>query len=284
MFFSETALKELGEKFETVKSRHDELRDAYCAYKFKQEAAREFAIYGFVRRINILKQCVSDVFALLPPESDDVPAIETRTDAVICIQAFVINAFGAIDNLAWVWVKEKSITKKDGNPLPNNWVGLRRNNKLVVSTLSDDLQVHLAGLAKWFGYLEEFRHALAHRIPLYIPPYTILKANEDEYARLYKLMNELGYNPEEYQRISQELAKLKRFVPSMLHSSKSAPFHPQMLSDFEVVIQLGWKMLSEFEREIDQQELRCMVSRCFESLSGWAVSIARRVRLAFSHG
>jgi hypothetical protein len=44
---------------------------------------------------------------------------------MINIQAFVFNVFGSIDNLAWIWVQEKSLAKEDGSAIPSAWVGLR---------------------------------------------------------------------------------------------------------------------------------------------------------------
>jgi len=104
MFFSEAAVKDLAERFESLENHHDEARDVYFARAFTHGRAKEFAIQGYVRRLNILKQCVNAVFDLLPPTNEDIPDVKTRTEAVICIQAFFINVFGAIDNLALTWV------------------------------------------------------------------------------------------------------------------------------------------------------------------------------------
>src|SRR5712671_1522714 len=89
---------------------------------------------------------------------------------VICIQAFTFNAFACLDNLAWIWVCEKKLTTEQGDPIPAGKVGLGKKCKLVRRSLPADIRKYLKSLDAWFDHLENFRHALAHRIPLYIPP------------------------------------------------------------------------------------------------------------------
>jgi hypothetical protein len=88
---------------------------------------------------------------------------------MINIQAFVFNVFGSIDNLAWIWVREKGLAMDDGLPIPNAWVGLGKKNRFVRHSFSTEFQEFLKGLNDWFDHLDDFRHALAHRIPLYYP-------------------------------------------------------------------------------------------------------------------
>jgi hypothetical protein len=49
------------------------------------------------------------VFDLIPPELEDIPTDDEAKDAAIQVQAFVINVFGALDNLAWMWVFERDL-------------------------------------------------------------------------------------------------------------------------------------------------------------------------------
>ena len=46
-------------------------------------------------------------------------------DAATAIQAFTMNAFGCLDNIAWIWVYEKDIKSGDGTELQRKNVGLR---------------------------------------------------------------------------------------------------------------------------------------------------------------
>ena len=44
-------------------------------------------------------------------------------DAAIAIQAFTMNAFGCLDNIAWILVYEKDIKNSDGTELNPKDVG-----------------------------------------------------------------------------------------------------------------------------------------------------------------
>ena len=57
----------------------------------------------------------------------------------IYLHCFFGHVFGACDNLAWVLVHEKGVTKPDGSELPPTWIGLRKGNKLVRAGLSADM-------------------------------------------------------------------------------------------------------------------------------------------------
>jgi hypothetical protein len=124
----------------------------------------------------------------------------------------------------------------------------------VRSTLSQEFQDYLRGLDRWFEHLRNLRHALAHRIPLYIPPYVIAKPDEAAYPDLEAKMGEANKQHQfaEYDRLSTEQLKLGRFRPWVQHSfgegAKPIVFHPQMLAYFNTIDELGRKMLQELDR------------------------------------
>jgi hypothetical protein len=205
-----------------------------------------------------MKHAIVKVFDLLPPDEGDIPDAETRTEALVNLHAFVMNVFGAIDNLAWIWVLEKKITCRDGSTLPQRYVGLGPKDAALRSSLSPRFRMHLRGLKKWFRYLEDFRHALAHRVPLYIPPYAILTKDAAKHAELEKLKQEAG-DLTEYNRLCAEQRKLERFEPVMRQTfGKSNPivFHPQMLRDFATVEEMGHLMLNELDRKLSVDQRR----------------------------
>ena len=117
----------------------------------------------------------------MPPDRVDLPTSEELSDVNINLQAFVFNVLGSVDNLACIWVYEKDLTTEDGSPIPNKWVGLRRENKCVRDSFSPGFLEYLNGLDEWFNNLENLRHALAHRIPLYVPPYMIAEGKKAAY-------------------------------------------------------------------------------------------------------
>ena len=98
------------------------------------------------------------------------PTADELSDATINIQGFVFNTYGAVDNLAWIWLSEKGQKRRDGTPIPDKHVGLGHDNKSVRQTLSADFQAYLTGVDEWLKFLASLRHALAHRIPLWTWP------------------------------------------------------------------------------------------------------------------
>jgi len=115
--FSEKMLDDLAEARARVKRQYYNLLTTFVERPFRNATAKEYATHGFPRRVKMLVRCVHRVFDLLPPESKEIPSDDARTDATVYIQAFVFNVFGAIDNLAWIWVQERDVRRPDGRPL-----------------------------------------------------------------------------------------------------------------------------------------------------------------------
>jgi hypothetical protein len=121
------------------------------------------------------KRYVQNVYTIYPPDRTDKPSSDELDDLSINLQSFVFNVFGCIDNLAWIWVKEKQLKNKKGELLSGGSVGLmsEERNRIVRESFSRDFQDYLNRMKDWYKHLENFRHALAHRIPLYVPPYSL---------------------------------------------------------------------------------------------------------------
>lgn len=162
-YFSNEHLALLEEEYRAIPGKCQKLSGDFLRHNYNNARAREYAIHGFSRRLNTLARCIENTFGILPPDIPGLPTREQLSDAAINVQAFVFNVFGSLDNLAWVWVSEKGLTKNDGSPIPNTWVGLKSGNTLVRSSFSPEFQKYLLELDAWFNYLEDFRHALAHK-------------------------------------------------------------------------------------------------------------------------
>jgi hypothetical protein len=133
-----------------------------------------------------------------------------------------------------------------------NRVGLRAQNRELRATFSDTLRAYLQSLDPWLEYVIEYRDALAHRIPLYIPPGGVQPKNVDVYNDLSCRMTEALYVKHdgfEYQRLSAEQERLLVFQALITHSVTETtahyPFHVQMPTDFFTIEELGYKMLNE---------------------------------------
>lgn len=167
----------------------------------------------------------------------------------ISLQSFVFNVFGCLDDLAWVWAVEKDLRSEDGHPLRPKDIGF--NTRSVRRSLPEDIRNYLDTLCEWFGYLDDYRHSLAHRIPLYVPPYT---AKPEDHHRLEKQKNEAIERRDftEYERLDAEQEELGKFLPIMMHSygegARPVWFHSQMLADWDTVAEIAKKVLDRLER------------------------------------
>lgn len=254
MTFSDDALQQIRNEYATIRGKREALFKVYLSRDYKNEKAKEFAHQGFLRRLDTLVHCIENVFERLPPDSTKLPDKNQRKDAEINLQAFLFNAFACTDNLAWIWVSEKELPGSDGKPITRNYVGLRPDNKLVRASFTEEFRTYLKGFDEWFGYLEEYRHALAHRIPLYIPPYILTEDKHPAYkeCEIKKIEALRRGDVAEYERISKEQEGLVSFRPWVKHSfvekSKSLAFHPQLMADFNTIDEFAQKLLVELDR------------------------------------
>jgi len=163
MPYSEDMLNRMYAQLDAVPGKAAALREAFILRTYRHDRGREYASHGFGRRLNILERCIEKVFSILPPEQTELPTREQLFDADIHLQAFVFNSFGALDNLAWIWVYER-LTGPDLPAVRRHEVSLHRANASIRPTFSPAFQEYLTGLSSWFEMQENFRHALGHRI------------------------------------------------------------------------------------------------------------------------
>lgn len=250
--FSEAEVKELHEARSNANRASADLCARYLMRGYKNAQAGEHALHGYSRRLGTLTRSINLVFEWLPPELDAIPERDTVIDATIAIQSFVLNTFGCLDNLAWIFVYEKGVTKPDGTALDPQSVSL--GSKAIRAKFSKEFSAYIDSREDWFKAIKDFRDALAHRIPLYIPPFIVAPDVVDEYNRLERKSGEAMRTGkcEEYDRLQAEQKNLGRFRPWMTHSrTENAPsivFHVQLLTDFNTVDEFGRMMLEELNR------------------------------------
>lgn len=260
MYFTDDALDRIQGEYALLQAKYNKLISSYYGHRFLFPESMEHAQHGFMRRLGTLLRCVRNTFRVLPPDrGDEPPERDEVLDATINIQAFTFNIFGAIDNLAWIWVTETQLKRNDGSPIPNSWIGMGPNNIHVRKSMSKEFQKYLSSLNGWFKHLENFRHALAHRIPLYIPPYTVSPDRQKEWQKFEKeIMEAVARGDVEAEaQIKQQQRPLCKFRPLMMHSygeqSQPMVFHPQLIADFMTIEELAVKFLSE----LPEKNLRC---------------------------
>jgi hypothetical protein len=241
-------IEKIKEKLGTVQPKLHKMMLKLPYLRFQNERAAEFMQHGYLRRVSTLARCIENAFSLIPMETEIVPERDILLDTAINIQAFYANVYGCIDNLAWVWVYEKGLDKQ----FNRTEVGLRAKHGKVRATLSTDFQSYLVTLDEWFGYMAEYRDAVAHRIPLYVPPGGVKTANVDAYNELERKIQQALYvqfDGVAYERLRAEQEKLVTYQPIITHSyietTARFAFHVQMVVDFMTVDELGEKMLDE---------------------------------------
>jgi hypothetical protein len=149
-----------------------------------------------------------------------------------------------------MWVLERNVRLANGKPIPTRLIGLGTKNQQVRSSLPSELQQALNSWSEWFKYLEDYRHSLAHRIPLYIPPFGVAPQDVNEWANLDSRIVSLRHSGEssELQALKARERELRFFRPIIAHSfienSRPVPIHLQMLSDFKTVHELAEKLIA----------------------------------------
>jgi hypothetical protein len=251
-YFSAEHLVRLEQGRLEVHTQFADLRERFLIRTYNSDRAQEHARHGFSRRLGTLVRAIDLVFETLAPKREDIPERDEVISATIAIQSFVLNTFGCLDNLAWIWVYEKNVKAKDGKELDPKKVGL--GSRDVRRSFTNEFRAYLDSRQDWFEFLKDFRDSLAHRIPLYIPPYIVTPETVEEYNRLEKAIGEAIRlrKYDEHDRLRLEQDKLGRFRPWMTHSrfeeAPSVVFHTQMLADFVTVDEFGRTMLEELDR------------------------------------
>jgi hypothetical protein len=162
-----------------------------------------------------------------------------------------------------MWVYESDLKAEDGNEIDPRWVRLGKRYRYVRKSFSKEFRAYLDSRRKWIDHLTGFRDSLAHRIPLYIPPYIVSSDSMGDYNRLEREAGEAlrTGSRQEYDRLQSEQKKFGRFRPWMTHSQiEGAPvavFHWQLLQDYVTIDEFGRMMLEE----LDRLDKRRMASR-----------------------
>lgn len=252
MSYSEETLQDIENQFVGLQGQCNDLILSYMEKEFNDDKAREFVRHGLCRRLQLMTWCIERIFEILPPESQEVPDTDMIREVTVYLQAFLFNAYGCLDNLAHIWVLEKNVKRENGQPLPLTWVGLGEKNKTVLKSLPEPFAKYLCEIRQWYHYLESFRHALAHRIPLYVPPGYLAAEKVAKYHNIQTRIN-IAFRQrdfDEVNRLESKQAALVSFLPVATHSyGENAGilyFHSQMLNDLLTVREIAARLLQFF--------------------------------------
>ncbi len=246
--YSEDQQKELLEQRDRCKRLDFDLRLRFINRKYRTERGEEFAKHGFGRRLQTLAHCIIRVFEAIPPDFER-PRRDEVQDATAFLQAFVINVFGAIDNLAHIWAAEAGVTRQNGRPFAMLAIGFMPRQQEFRQTLPIEFSDYLIASEEWFAYLENYRHSLAHRIPLYIPPiaFTPEDGNRFKQVQAAKIEALRALKVDEWEELDRQEKQLGVFQPMMMHSygegARPMVLHPQMICDFLTVAEMSERIL-----------------------------------------
>jgi hypothetical protein len=223
------------------------LRNVIEGETLPDEGAREYLHRGVGRRLNIIHLAISQIYDLFPPSRQQPLAKSTLNEVQVYLHAFVVNLSGIFDCWAWAFILRHGLLSRVGGPRDVGMF-LQKTQRFLPS----DLKTYVATdpIKSWHEeYMKSFRDALAHRIPLYIPPsaYTsddVRRFNELEQQKM-EFLN-VG-NAEEAHRIMDEQEELGTaalvFMQELTSDRNARPvfFHPQVNSDAATVVEFGNK-------------------------------------------
>ncbi len=178
--------------------------------------------------------------------------MDSLHDVQINLHAFVINVFGVFENFAWAFVHRHNLLPAIGRPVNVSMFKDATRQHLPIAVedyLSSDR------ITRWHAeYLKNYRDALAHQIPLYIPPKTMTKDEGERFnaleAEKWGLAGRADWD--RINAISAEQDAIGSPCFTFLHSleegaaSRPLRLHPQVISDSNTVIDFGRRFLASW--------------------------------------
>jgi hypothetical protein len=259
MPYDERSLKEITAKYQNTGRTRDRLmlRLMSLLAKLTNVKAKEYLMQGAGRRLNIVTRCIENIFRIFPIGQIEQLARHELTDLGINLHAFFVNISGLFDNLGWVFVFEHDLLgkRKDGK-LERNDVGLFKRETQI--RLPEALRTYLQSdhLRAWYSeYSKNYRDALAHRIPLYVPPSILSGADQEKYLELEAQLLTLDLTEYEnrkiYDDILEQQKQLGQASPFFAHSvgeeGRPVFLHAQVIADYATIEEVVTKFCEYFE-------------------------------------
>lgn len=264
--YSDTQLEEFEKSIQRLLNETAGMRFVLgdLAQRLTNPRARTFALQGIGRRLPLIARGAHNIFTLYPPNAEELLSIETCDEVAIQFQAFAINMYGLMDNIAWVCVLESGGTP---NPLK---IGLFKRE--VKQYLPDELKDYVGAPRPltWFSeYGKVYRDSTAHRVPPYLPSRTYTTEEGQTYkdlhhratvalteaTRAHADVAQAMALMEQYEQLVQEKESLgsnSLLVALSLNGEETTSpvyLHPQLLCDWGLAIEL----LQVFDRSLREK-------------------------------
>lgn len=240
--YSDEQRDQLEVDFHLWRDRTQELVAVLAHRPFRTVEGVEYGRHGLARRLATLRHCSEMVFEALPLDQGN-PSREDRLDATVGLQSFCLNVVGAMDNLARLWMFESGAL--EGVCVSRTQIGLGPKHTVIRQSLPEEFQIYLEQFDVWFAYILEYRHALAHRIPLYIPPRSYRPHEVEEVGRLDREIWDaaIAMKADRLEELEQQRNQIGSFDATMMHSfeenAQPMRLHPQMLCDLSTVVDIA---------------------------------------------
>lgn len=232
-------IQKIDSELFTLKSRYVDLivQIFNLSAKLKEEKAKEYLRHGVGRRLEVIERCIENIFLSFPVERSSLLCREELIDVAINLHAFFVNIFGLLDNLAWVLIHEKKLA----DTLNKKKVGLfkKETKKYLPNNFCQYLDSPQMKL--WHKqYLTNYRDAVSHRIPLYVPPQIL---NTEQKKQLAQMDQEIinCYKTRDFDaidRLRKQQMNIGTVCPVFVHDpseNKEVLLHPQLLADFNTI-------------------------------------------------
>lgn len=207
--------------------------------------AKEYMLHGAARRLRIMARALGNIYQIYPPSNTKILDRDSLTNLEINLHAYLINLYGVFENFAWSFVALHDLEAAIGGRMKIG-VFCPATQKFFPEPIQSYVQE--TATKKWFDdYLKNYRDALAHRIPLYVPPATYTAAEAVIYKALEAEKIEC-FKQHRWDRIDEIWHEQDGFgVPSkmFLHSFseheslKPVLMHPQVLCDGMSIVEFG---------------------------------------------
>ena len=282
-FYTKESLAALDKAIRSISPSCGIVSD-YLFHRFHVEGiAREYINQGFLRRLSTMERCAIQIFRICPPNICKLADPNVSIDIAIFLQSFYIHLYGAFENLARVNVELSGSDLTDGEKRAASFLSKKINKKTRSSLHPVLLDYHSTErMSTWREHLNDFRHTLAHRIPLYIPSSSIRPEDEEAYRELSAEQEQLlkecaewvlarprsyetafhdNQKVDEYrQRIAeleQKQSDLEFFTPVATHSYSEGGspigFHGQVIANWNTLLEFLCCFLGAMQTPLGNQ-------------------------------
>lgn len=235
-------IKKISSDLFTLKERYLNLvsKISTLSGNLKEEKAKEYLFHGVARRLGIIERCVENIYSIYPLERTELLSCGELKDLDINLHAFFVNIFGLLDNLAWVLIHEKRLK------IDKKHVGLYidKTQECFEEKFRDYLNSE--HMKKWHNeYLKNYRDALSHRIPLYVPPKTLTSEQKNRTEFIEKQLND-SIKLRDYSAIDNlhnRDAKIGNPCPFFIHSISEEKIDISFSTRKLLLISKPWKRL-----------------------------------------